>query len=337
MSRHLLSLSLFVVACGGRGHGPTGPTATGAPCPAARDVFESHYVKADATTPGYTGWIVPLRSVPVASADGVPAWAEVDAATLTAKEVPSLPATVWLIRPGAPPCPATVGKPYAELAADSGPALSFGYELTSACPAPADDAPAIAFAVATAAAPTGCQLLLPHPVATRVGGATDAAADPAHEVHWTRPDKSTPVPPALAAVVPAHACVAPGCEALWSVAAVEGPRGPIAYGATFNWLTIPAGAGPEDECHWEAAHDLGVFVGEPLTRLDDKVSARPLLLAGALVDGRGPAVLITGNYGELTTYDLADGKATLGQHYVYAVVNEESYGEQTVLGPYCGP
>jgi hypothetical protein len=156
---------------------------------------------------------------------------------------------------------------------------------------------------------------------------------------WSRPAKETPIPPAFAAIVPEKPCAPPGCEKLWSVAQVDVGGKTVAWAGAVNWLTIPAGDGPEKQCEWKAEAFAGFFTvgadGAPVkvTEAQD----HPLVLSAVLADSGGAKVMLAVGPGEYTAYDLAGGAARVGRHLVWLRSPPEAYGAVDHLGPVCEP
>jgi hypothetical protein len=286
---------------------------------------------------GHTGWVLPLHDKVVDSIAGVPDYQTVDGAAATAAGVPAPPKVAWLLTPNGP-CKATIGAYYAVAVDGPPPNLAYGVEL-SGCAAPpeasAGDASAIVLTydggIADAGAPTDCKLIPPRPVAARLGEHDDKGT-------WSRPTKETPIPPAFAKIVPDKPCARPGCEKLWSIAQVEASGQAIAWAGAVNWLTIPAGEGPDKQCEWKAERFSGFFVAGPdgtpvkVTEAQD----HPLVLMAVLADTGGAKVMIATAPGEYTTYELGGGAARVGRHLVWLRPHPESYTEVDQLGPHCG-
>jgi hypothetical protein len=295
----------------------------------------SYLTPEEGSKEGHTGWVLPLHDKVVDSIEGVPGYQALDPAAATAAGVPAPPKTAWLLTPSGP-CRAQLGRYYAA-AIDGPPAnITYGVELTGcAAPPDASDASAIVLAPDGALAdtpPSECKLVPPKPIAARLGETDDKGT-------WSRPAKETPIPPAFAKVVPDKPCDPPGCEKLWSIAQVEVGGKVVAWAGAVNWLTIPAGDGPDKQCEWKADRFSGFFVAGPdgtptqVTEAQD----RPLVLSTVLADASGAKVMIAVGPGEYTTYDLGDGTARVGRHLVWLRPHPESFVEVDRLGPYCGP
>lgn len=306
------------------------PPPAGPGCPAASGVYVASYVRPGDDGKGHTGWVLPLADKPVAALDGAEPYAVVDAAVAQELGLPAPPPNLWLMLPGAAPCKATVGGYYQAAIDVATPNIAYGVELAG-CPAPADPSDAVAVALVSTDAPTGCQVIAPHPVAARLG-------ERGKDNHWARPVKETPMPPAFAKVVPDRPCVAPACEKLWSVAEVDVGGKPVAWSGAVNWLAIPADATPDTECQWKAETFSGFFVAGPdgaPVAVPPVDPARPLVLTVVLADRGGPRVLLAEGTGEYAAYDLAPGGATLGRHLVWLLAGPEAYGNLDHLGPEC--
>ncbi|MBA3394334.1 MAG: hypothetical protein H0T89_16935 [Deltaproteobacteria bacterium] len=327
--RWCLLILFLVTGCPAK-RGAT-PTASGVGCPAASGVYIASYLTPDEGAAGqrHTGWVLPLHDRIVETLDGVPEYAALDAAAASAAGVPAPPTTLWLLAPDGP-CKATIGSYYAAAIDAPTKNIAYGVELTG-CAAPPDDSDASAIALVSDASPTQCKLVPPRPVAQRLGDADRSGA-------WSRPTKETPMPPAFAAVVPLRDCIAPGCEALWSVAQVDVAGKPVAYAGAVNWWTIPDGATPQTQCEWRVDTFSGFFVVGPDGAAVQVTEGQnhPLLLSGVLADASGPKVLLAAGPGEYTAYDLANGRATVGRHLVWLVPHPDSYTAVDRLGPVCG-
>lgn len=326
-------LALLVLLAGcppTRGPDAAGPTPpVGAGCPAASGVYVASYVRPGEDGKGHTGWVLPLHDKQVESIAGMADYAVVDPAVATEAGVPAPPARVWLMLPGGP-CKATVGGYYAAAIDAPTKNIAYGAEL-SGCAAPSDPSDAVALALVSDASPGGCQVISPRPVAARLG-------ERGKDNHWQRPVKETPIPPAFAKLVPEHACTAPACEKLWSIAEVDVAGTPVAWAGAVNWLAIPPGATPETECSWKAETFSGYFVAGPdgaPVAVPPEDPAHPLVLTAVLADAQGAKVLLAEGTGEYAAYDLAGGAAKLGRHVVWLVEGPEAYGALDHLGPEC--
>ena len=314
---------------------PLPPAVAGAGCPAASDVYAASYLThedaSDAT--GRTGWVLPLHDRTVDSIAGQPEYAAIDAATAREAGVPAAPTNLWLLTPGQAPCQATVGGYYSAVIDGPAPNITYGVALDGCAAPPADQQQAArAIAVVAEQAPTECQLVAPQPVAFRLGD-TDA------QKAWQRPTKQTPIPPALAAAIPAHDCRAPGCETLWAFVQVDVAGHPVAWGGTVNWLTVPPGATSASQCDWKAETFAGFFVPGPdgqAVRVTEGQD-HPLLLSAVLADRSGARVLIAEGPGEYSTYELVVGAARLGRHLVWMRMPAEDYAVDDRIGPTCDP
>jgi hypothetical protein len=340
MTRCICALVIFLAGCPMPGAGPQPPgqpapvaSGGGAGCPAADNIHVASYLASDdPTQPApHTGWVLPLYDQQVDTLVGQPEYTALDPATASARGVPPAPPHVWLTVPGQPPCRAVIGSYYAAVVEGSTPNVTYGVELDG-CAAPPrdqqDDAEALA--LVSEQAPTECQLMAPQPVAARVGE-TDA------QKHWQRPTKQTPLPPAIAAIVPPHDCRPPGCETLWAFGQVDVAGRPVAWAGAVNWLTIPPGASPDSQCDWKAETFAGFFVATAdggavkLTEGQD----HPLLLTGVLADRGGAKALVAEGPGEYTTYDLTAG-ARVARHLVWLRLPTEAYTIDERIGPSCG-
>jgi hypothetical protein len=314
---------------------PAPPAQAGAGCPAASGVYVASYLTHDAAAgapdAGHTGWVLPLHDRKVPTVAGVPEYGAIDPAAAQAAGVPEAPRAVWLMTPGQPPCRATAGSYYAAVV-DTPPNITYGVELGGCAAPPADqqqDAEAIA--LVSDAPPSDCQLLAPQPVAARVGE-SDA------QQHWQRPTKETPIPPALAAVIPPHDCRPPGCETLWAIAQVDVAGRPVAWAGAVNWLTIPPGTTAASQCDWKADTFAGFFVAGPDGRAVRVTEGQdhPLLLTAVLADSAGPRALLAEGAGEYTSYDLTGGSVRVARHLVWLTLGPDAYAIDERIGPACG-
>jgi hypothetical protein len=326
MTRWSVLSLLVLAACPKQAAPPAAPVAQqpGVGCPSASGVYVASYVGPLAEGQPALGWVLALHGT-ASDAPLAPGDAFLDAEAARAAGVPAAPASVWVLPPGAPMCKATLGRYVASTltANDRGYTL-YSVELKG-CPPPKPDAPYDAIALDSDAPPSACSVSSPRPVATRLGDFDDKGA-------WTPPVKETPLPPALAALVPANDCAAPACDRLWAAGAVEQGGKPVAYGAAVNWLTRTTAA-----CPWQTEAWSGFFtVGADgaLAKVTDGQN-HPLALTTALTDASGKLVLLAQGPGEYTAYDVAAGAATVGHHVVWSA--QEPGPEDAVdhLGPDC--
>jgi hypothetical protein len=340
MKRSACLLVIVLTACPARGTGPlppVQPAQAGVGCPAAKDVFLASYLTHDergSADPagGHTGWVMPLHDLGVVTIANQPEYAAIDGTTAQALGVPTAPASVWLMVPGQPPCKATAGSYYGAAVDSPKPNVTYGVELAGcAAPPKEQQQDAEAIAVVSGQAPTECQILAPQPVAARLGE-TDA------QKHWQRPTKATPIPPALAAVLPPHDCRAPGCEMLWAVAQVDVANRPVAWAGAVNWLAIPPDASVAP-CDWKSETFAGFFVAGPDGKAVKVTEGQdhPLLLTAVLADRTGAKLLVAEGAGEYATYDLAAGTARLARHLVWLLLGADAYAIDERIGPSCGP
>jgi len=312
---------------------PAPVASSGVGCPTADNIHVASYLASDdpAQPAQHTGWVLPLHDQQVDTLAGVPEYTVLDPGTASARGLPPPPPHVWLTVSGQAPCRAVVGSYYAAAVDGPTPNVSYGVELDG-CPAPPRDQQddAEAFALVSEQAPTECQLLAPQPVAARVGE-TDA------QNHWRRPTQQTPLPPAIAAIVPPHDCRAPDCEMLWAFGQVEVAGRPVAWAGAVNWLTIPPGASPDSQCDWKTDTFAGFFAANAdggavkLTEGQD----HPLLLTAVLADRGGAKALVAEGSGEYTIYDLTAG-ARVARHLVWLRLAPEAYAVDERIGPRCG-
>jgi hypothetical protein len=220
----------------------------------------------------------------------------------------------------------TVGSYYAAAIDAPTKNITYGVEVTG-CAAPPDPASASAIAVISAEAPSACQLIGPKSAGQRLG-------EPDKDGKWQRPTKETPIPAALAAIVPKKECTAPSCEQLWSIAQVDVGGKPIAWAGAVNWLQAPAGT----ECEWKGERFSGFWIVGP-DGAPSKVTEgqkHPLALTAILADKTGPKTLVAEGPGEYATYTLDGGKATIAHHLVWLLPHPDSYDALDHLGPPCG-
>jgi hypothetical protein len=339
MTRWLPVLVIVLTGCpppGGAGpQQPTQPAAAGAGCPSAAGVFVASYLAQEpgaSAAAGHTGWVLPLHDLKIESVADQPEYAAIDPTTAGALGVPVAPASVWLMTPGQPPCRAAVGSYYAAAVDSSVGNVTYGVELSGcAAPPPDQQQDAEAIALVSDQAPTDCQVLAPQPVAARVGE-TDA------EKHWQRPTKETPLPPAIAAVVPPHDCRPPGCETLWAFGQIDVAGRPVAWAGAVNWLTIPPNTTAASQCDWKVDTFAGFFVAGPDGRAVKVTEGQdhPLLLTAVLADRGGPRSLLAEGAGEYTTYDLTAGAARPARHLVWLQLPADAYAIDERIGPSCG-
>jgi len=336
MKRPACLLVIVLAACpapGSRPQQPMQPTSSVGGCPAASNVHLASYLTQDAgeAAGGHTGWVLPLHDLKVETSANQPEYARLDATTAGALGVPPAPTSAWLMAPGQPPCRATIGSYYGAAVESSTPNVTYGVELTGcAAPPKEQQQDAEAIAVVSEQAPTECQILAPQPVAVRLGE-TDA------QKHWQRPTKETPIPPALAAMIPPHDCRAPGCETLWAIAQVDVANRPVAWAGAVNWLAIPPNASPASQCDWKAETFAGFFVAGPDGRAVKVTEGQdhPLLLSAVLADRSGAKVALAEGAGEYATYDLVAGTAKLAGHLVWLVLAADAYAVDERIGPSC--
>jgi hypothetical protein len=251
------------------------------------------------------------------------------AATLAAANLPAPPAKLWLMPPGQPPCEATPGAWYSDTVVDGQPNDVLGVELSTRCPVPGRDQPMQLLAIAADVAPTGCVAILPRPVAGRVGEAKDGT--------WQLVEQSTPLPPALEAAIEQKPCLAP-CERLWTAAQLDFAAKPIAWDVSLEWLQAdPLKA---NVCEWTSEQAGGLWYLTPegaAAPLAHQAAVRPLHLGALLADRSGPKVLVLEHIGEYATFDLGGPAPVAARYLRWYVPNEQIYGGDRKLGPYCGP
>lgn len=323
-------LLLVLAACPAKpAQPPPAPQPVGVGCPTAQNVYIAQYVRPPEGQQGYTGWAMPLHGVKVDSVEGKPAFTAIEPAMAHAAGVPPPPESVWLLPPDAPMCKATIGGYYAEAIDAQTKNMSYGVTLAG-CAAPENPNEAgVAIAMVSNEAPSQCQPLAPRAVAARLGTMNANV--------WQRPTKETPIPAGFAKAIPERACAAPDCEKLWAIGQVDVAGKPVAWSAAVNWIEIPPNADPATACTWKVETFSGYFVagpdGTPVRVTDGQ--EHPLALFVVLVDKAGPKVLLADGTGEYSTYDLANGTATLGRHLVWLTDDPQAYGQIDHLGPEC--
>lgn len=300
------------------------PIPDGPPCPSAAAVMIAVAHEPSPGTPAM--WHLPLANR--ATEEVAARYGVLDAAAAAAATVPPPPAKLWLMSGGAL-CEASPGAYYSEIIVDGRPNEVLGVQLTTKCPLPAAEAAQQAVALVADVAPTGCVAILPRPVAGRVAEEQDG--------QWRVLPQSTAIPPALAAAVPQKPCAAP-CETLWTVAQVDFVGKPVAWDVAIEWLRVdPA---QPDVCQWASEGDGGVFWATPAggaERIADGHAVVPLHLGALLADRGGAKVLVLEHIGEYATFDVAAGASQPARHLRWFQPNEELYGGDRKLGPYCGP
>jgi hypothetical protein len=292
-------------------------------CPSANGVFLASYSTQEPGK-GRTGWVMPLH---VGSGSGDLAdYTAIDDATAHAAGVPETPSgNLWLVSGNVSPCPVKVASHYM---ANIDNQAVFGVELDG-CPAPPDPQDATGLVLVSQDTPSSCLFQAPQSVAARVGKMTGPKS-------WQKPDDEAPIPPELAALVPAHDCTAPGCEKLWAVGAIKVADKPVAWAAAVNWLAV---GDPAAACDWKAERWSGFFVpgadGAPI-KVTEGIT-HPLALSLVLVDHTGARVLLAEGPGEYATYDLSPSGAKLGHLVTYTSASDDDWALIDHLGPLCQP
>jgi hypothetical protein len=298
----------------------------GGPCPNAAGVYIATWMADDTGGSKHTGWVLPLHAMAVEPTAQIADYARLDATEASVSGVPAPPqGRLWLMTADAPPCEAKLGTFYAAKLPGPPASVSYGVELTG-CSGPQDPQQAGGVALVADQPPTGCTFQAPQPVAARLGE-TDA------QKQWHRPVKETPIPPALAALVPPHDCKAPTCEPLWAVSELDLASGPVAWTAAFNWVQI---TDPADPCSWKTERWSGIFVAGPDGRpIKLDTGDHPLVLSAALVDRSGARALLAEGPGTYSTYDVgpAAGKAAHGMTWMLAP--NEAWDGVDRLAPPC--
>lgn len=320
----------LLAACpkGQSGTGPT-PQGAGAGCPAGTGVYIASYVQQEPAK-GRSGWVVPLHATPAAA--DTPEYAPIDPGTASAAGAPPAPAgALWLPSASGQPCRGTVGKHYvAKIDGQGGAAASasYGFELDG-CPPPANAEEGGGIVLVSEQAPTGCRFEGPQPAAARLGE-MDA------QKQWQRPAKETPIPPALAALIPQKQCAAPACETLWAFGEVKVNNQTVAWTGAVNWLAV---GDPAQQCSWPAERFSGFFVPGPggtAVKVTEGQS-HSLVLSAVLADGAGAKVLLAEGPGEYATYDLVGGTPKLARAASWMIAPPDAWEAVDHLGPICEP
>jgi hypothetical protein len=316
---------------------PNQPTASqangnGAQCPAAANLFVASYLSQDAHK-GRTGWVLPLHAMSVepAASTKLPDYAVLDATAASVSGVPTAPAgPLWLIAPGAAACRASLGHYYAAKLPGPPASLAYGIELEG-CPAPTDQQDSGGLVMLSEQPPDDCKLDAPRPAALRLG-------DEDAQKQWHRPTRQTPLPAALASVLPQRACLPPSCEQLWAIGEVDFAGHPIAWTGAVNWLAID-NPQPAAQCSWKTERESGTWlvgVDGKLNKLADGQSAGHMLaLSAVLSDNGGPRAVLVEGPGEYATYTLTPNGTTLAHHVTWMLVPEDTWEQADHLGPVC--
>jgi hypothetical protein len=326
MSRVACLALLLLAACPKPQSGTTvsTPQAGGAGCPPASGVYIASYV-AQEPNKGRSGWVVPLASRPLRENERMMEYSSFDAPPADAG-IPAPPGgTLWLATATGMPCKATLGKYYAAVIETT---VSYGVELDG-CPTPQSEDEGGGIVLATEAEPTGCRFETPQPVAARLGQ-MDA------QKQWQRPTTETPMPAALAAVVPQKECTVPACEKLWAFGEVKIDGKTVAWSGAVNWLAV---GDPAQQCSWPAERFSGFFVpgasGNAVKVTEGQT--HPLVLSAVLADSAGPKVLLAEGPGEYATYDVVPGGAKLGHAVTWMAAPAEAWDAVDHIGPICDP
>ena len=311
---------LALAACPKKGT-TTQPTS-GAGCPAASGVYVASYVTQDK---GRSGWAVPLHAAPLTG--DVADYASIDAAAASAAGVPPLPTgTVWLATPDGAPCAAKIGSHYAAKIDGPPASVSYGFELDG-CPAPKNPQEGGGIVLVSEQSPGGCRFEIPQPVAGRLGE-TDK------QKKWQHPTKESPLPKPLADAIGDKPCTAPACEKLWAFAEVKIDGQPVAWTGAVNWLQIN---NEPDQCAWQAERVSGFWIPSQsaAVKVTEGQEQHSLPLIAVLADGGGGKVALAEANGEYATYDLAQGRATLGHRVTWMLAPPQAWEAVDHLGPIC--
>ena len=324
-----VAAALVLAACPKPQTGTGTTQQAGVGCPAGNGVFIASYVTQEPSK-GRSGWVVPLHATPAQSGGELADYAVIDPATASTAGVPVAPTgTLWLASASGQPCRGTVGRYYVAKIEGQGGALataSYGFELDG-CPAPGNPDEGGGIVLVSEQPPTGCRFEAPQPAAARLGE-MDA------QKVWQRPAKETPIPPALANVIPEKECTAPACEKLWAFGEVTVDNQKVAWTGAVNWLAV---GDPAQQCTWPAERFSGVFVPGPgggAVKVTEGQN-HALVLSAVLVDGGGAKVLLAEGPGEYATYDLAAGTAKLGRAVSWMLAPPDAWEAVDHIGPIC--
>lgn len=323
-----IAATLILAACP-KGASNTGPAVAGAGCPSGRGVFVASYVQQEPSK-GRSGWVIPLHAVQATGSE--PDYANVDPAAASAAGVPAVPTgTMWLTNGSGEPCKATAGKLYAAKIPGEGSgaaaSISYGFEVEG-CGAPSNPDEGGGILLVSEAPPTGCRFEAPQPVAARLGE-MDA------QKQWQRPTKETPIPPALAALVPEKECAAPACEKLWAFAEVKIGEQTVAWTGAVNWLAV---GDPAQQCTWPAERFSGFFVpsGGGVVKITEG-QTNPIVLSAVLADGGGAKVLLAEGPGMFATYDVTPSGAAFAHSASWMIAPPDAWEAVDHIGPICDP
>jgi hypothetical protein len=291
-------------------------------CPSADKVvlLEPLYETTEEGSPP-VGWNIPLAAAP--APEGA-VTAPITAEDAKPFGVASVPKTVWIFRNGQPACRGQVAGLTRNVDDASG-SMSIDAAVDG-CPPPARDDPGPWFGLAVDAEPKGCELSTASVIAERVGEADGT--------DWVRPTKATPIPTAIAPLLPKPkaACDAPACEPLWEVRTAQVAGKPVAYEATLTW------ARPDETlalCNTEHEDDHALFaVGKVGPKKLDEAAVWQRLY-GVFYDATGPRAMITTAQGKYTVRPLGpDGAAGAPITRTWSVPSEESAPTWS-LAQYC--
>jgi hypothetical protein len=324
---HRFAWLVVLAACPPKPPGSQQPTSKAAGGPSASTVDLASFQPPAQGATHRAGWVLPLHDTPLSPGLKAPDYANLDASAAAVAAVPQAPTgNVWIVASNAAPCQAQIGKYYAVKLDEPSPNITYGAELDG-CPAPVDQNDTEAVALVSQDAPSDCRFEAPNPIASRLGEIDQ-------QKQWHAPTKETPIPPAIAAIVPPHDCKAPGCETLWAFAAIAIDNKPVAWSGAVNWITT---GDPAKPCEWKAETFSGFFVpdanGKPVKI--DQGQKHPLVLATALVDSGGARVLLAQGPGEYATYDVVMGGSSLGHTITWLLAPESTYATIDHLGPPC--
>jgi hypothetical protein len=296
----------------------------GRACPAADKVvlIEPLYDANDESAPPI-GWNLPLAARPAPEGASTSSITPEEA---KAMGVGPVPRTVWIYRAGQPPCRGKVGELTRDL--DDAPGSMSIDARIDGCAPPGRDESGPWLGLAVDAEPKGCELATPSTIAERVGEADGET--------WVRPSADTPIPAAIAPMVPKAkaACAPPACEPLWQVRAAQVAGKPIAYEATLTWVRPEATLALCSLAH-EDDHALFTVGKTGAKKLDDGAGPWQRLV-GVFYDATGPRQIVLTARGVYTVRPIGgDGSAGAPVTRTWYLPNVEEPATWS-LAQYCG-
>jgi hypothetical protein len=322
MKKPALACALVLAACGGKAH----PSAGGSVCPGPDRVAIGEWVAGD--TPA--GWRVFL-STQEGPENAEASYAAIPLDQLKAGGV-TAPTAVWLYAPGQPPCKATVTGGFRQVVNEGPVSTQLGVETTG-CAAPRPDDAQLIYALLGDEDFAGCTMAMTKEVAHRAGTEVDDK--------WVAPTDAAPIPAEVSALLPAHACDAPGCVPLWSVAKTEDNS---AYTATRTWMhpvlepteDNPTPDGSACSIPHDDETDVYVDAGHGLAAITWPEDRWAQTLEGVFRDAGGPRLLILDNTGTFDVYQVTPTGTSRARSVRWYHNNEED-SHYNSLAPYCGP